>query len=214
MAADDIARGALHLIRWGKKLVPAAADEIERFGPNAARVRALLNFIPTMSDDAAKISSASRNAARNAAWHSSQDSVWGAASSASRNASRNAAWDEAWDKAWGETPRAVWGAGDDAASSASSTETVSDLITPEVYRTMTNPMAAARRFDMTVPNAPESFTNAARTLGERGLVTGPKDIELARRISMLPPHIQDVYFNLLQEGSDPMEMLAAMKLLG
>ena len=209
MAADDIARGALHLIRWGKKLVPATDDDIKLLGKNAPRFSNLLDAIENMSNEAYNIvgpawrSSASSGRRDEALYLARMATVSDPELNAQANLATRAA-----HNALGGGAEGL--AGFDAAAS----EIVSDLIAPQTYRTLTNPLAAARRFDRTVPNAPEGFTNAARTLGERGLVSGPKDIELARRISMLPPNIQDVYFNLLQEGSDPMAMLAAMKLLG
>jgi hypothetical protein len=45
LAAKAAAKGALQLIKWGKKIIPATADEIAEFGPNAARVKALLGMV-------------------------------------------------------------------------------------------------------------------------------------------------------------------------
>ena len=209
MAADDIARGALHLIRWGKKIIPATDSEIKEFGKNAPRFFNLLDTIENMSNEAYSLVGP--------AWRSSADSGrrLAAFNQVRREVLNNDELHAQASRASSAAHTAMGlGAEGSAGFDAAASEIASDFMTPQTYRTLTNPLATARRFDITVPNAPKSFTNIARTLGERGLVSAPKDIELARRISMLPPHIQDVYFNLLQDGSDPVAMLAAMKLLG
>jgi hypothetical protein len=211
MAADDIAKGASHLIRWGKKIIPATDVEIKGYGPNAARVNALLNMIWKVSTDGGRLGNkvgdtpSINNALKDL------DNVLQKEFLTNNTRIQNAV--TAQQDAYSLGAR-VGNVLRREGTKAAAAEVASDLITPEAYRTLTNPMAIAKRFDMTMPNAPEGFTNVARTLSERGLVTGPKDIELARRISMLPPHLQDVYFNLLQDGSDPMAIVAALKLLG
>jgi hypothetical protein len=218
MAADDIAKGASQLIRWGKKIIPATADDIERFGPNAARVKALMRVIQHTSGDAVELAHKamykkipnlpSLDEASDIADEAASFSGRARASKGAKAAADiNAILEQDAKKRSGILLS-------NPAMFAARGEVVSDIIAPDTYKSLVNPLAIAKRFDMSVPNAPEGFTNAARTLGERGLVSGPKDIELARRISMLPPHLQDVYFSLLQDGSDPMAMLAALKLLG
>ena len=221
MAADDIAKGALHLIRWGKKIIPATADEIEKFGKNVPRVKSLLRKVENMSDDAARIVKeaelTSHRDMGQTLWATSKNKMWQAARDNDR-ARQFVNVDDLITDRFEASPYI----GDlkmnqnfmDAVNRAGTSESVADLITPNSYTRFANPLAAGRRFEMTVPNAPEGFTNTARTLSERGLVSAPKDIEMARRISMLPPHLQEVYFSLLQDGTDPMAMLTAMKLLG
>ena len=209
MAADDIAKGALHLIKWGKKLIPATVEEVAQFGPNAARVKGLLRMVPDVSPDAHRLSHQAKQAYL--------QTPKGKFSGVDLEKYVNTFGDE---NRLQQMEQAMF-AGDSwlpSVNDAVGAESISDIIIPRAgtdkFMDMIRPLATGRRFDMTVPNAPEGFTNAARTLGERGLVSAPKDIELARRISMLPPHLQDVYFSLLQDGTDPMDMLAAMKLLG
>lgn len=211
LAAKAVAKGALHLIKWGKKIIPATADEIAEFGPNAARVKALLGMVDNMSDDAAKISSTSRYADLNyEATPKAVKSLQNARNRAGRVEEWNAGGSQAFNaaKKAGKYP-AIYGA-----ENAGYAEVMSDLIRPQVYRTLTNPMAVARRFDMTVPNAPESFTNIARSLGERSLLATPKDVELARRVSMLPPAMQRVYLDLVGEDTDITQLLQALRLMG
>jgi hypothetical protein len=228
MAADDIAKGALHLIRWGKKLAPATADEIAEFGPQAARVKALMSFIPNMSDDATWLTQDVANALQNKVGlqraFELSDLVTNVGVRQGREDKMRRAFSRAFETAHDRGNKVSRYIDPLPSGDAAYAEALSDFLIPgygraygpgaEAYSQMTAPLATARRFDMTVPNAPESFTNAARTLGERGLITGPKDVELARRISMQPAHIQEMYFNLLQEGTDPVELLAAMKALG
>jgi hypothetical protein len=205
-AGSAAAKGALHLINWGKKIIPATADEIAEFGPNAARVKGLLRMFPDLSGDAHRLSSqAYMQIPRE---RSSRVDL------------------EKYVNTFGDKNRLqqmeqAMFAGDSwlpAVNDAVGAESISDIIIPRAgtdkFMDMVRPLATGRRFDMTVPNAPESFTNIARSLGERGLITAPKDIELARRISMLPPDMQQVYFNLLGEGTDPAQLLQALKLMG
>jgi hypothetical protein len=193
------------LIRWTPKIAEASADDIARFGPQAARVRALLNFIPGMSDDAAKIS--------DAAW----GSAWGPARRAKRDASRKAAMDasryEAWGSAYDALRDRAWGPAREAAVDAAGTEVVSDLITPEIYRTVTNPMASARALDRLAGRAPESFIPVARDLGERGLVSAPADIVTALRVSKLPQQQQSLVMGLVDSGMTIEDALLAARAL-
>jgi hypothetical protein len=210
MAAGSAAKGALHLINWGKKIIPATADEIIDFGPNAARVKGLLSMIENMSPDAAKIPSVAKVSGpvatlKDARKNAERFVIFRPAKEAAEDAYRKAQVVRSEDYGTSGIFRA---------QNAAGAEVVSDLITPADYRDLTNPMAAARRFDMTVPNAPEGFTNIARSLGERGLITGPKEIELARRVSMLSPDMQQVYLNLLGENTDPVQLLQALRLMG
>jgi hypothetical protein len=211
MAADDIAKGALQLIRWGKKIIPATADEIKQFGKNAPRVKALLNMVENVSDDAAKLSLQPYTS--NAAVQEALDVARNNADNLGRTDQQSNTFDALWKKIKGE-PEAGINLARPALYDTAKAEVVSDLLTPHSYMTLTNPMATGRRFDMTAPNAPESFTNIARSLGERGLITAPKDVELARRVSMLPPAMQQVYLDLAGEGTDLAQLLQALRIMG
>ena len=209
-----VTKGALHLIRWGKKIIPATADEIAEFGPNAARVKGLFRMVDDVSEDAGKLSDKARRVQEDLIDKANHTAI-----AASRNTKRLIQLYNV-DNIMGDTIRnSIKRAQKEqyenrAFYTALRGEAVSDLIRPETYRILTNPIAAARRFDITVPNAPESFTNIARSLGERGFITGPKDIELARRVSMLPPAMQQVYLDLVGEGTDPAQLLQALRLMG
>ena len=214
MAAGSAAKGALHLINWGKKIIPATADEIADFGPQAPRVKALLGMMGNMSDDALSIASKAK-AAKNFGQHNQITKV-------GRTAERNLAIDAAQramlvgkdDSDTLSRLMLYMGSGSDNARNAAKAEVVSDLITPQNYRALTNPMAAGRVFDLNVPRTPESFTNIARSLGERGLISSPKEIDVARQISQLSPDMQQVYLNLLGEDTDPVQLLQALRLMG
>ena len=192
---------ASSLIKWTPKILKASADDIAEFGPQAARVRALLNFIPTISDDAAKISKAARNPASYKAWGEARYE----ADDAALRSRRKASWDAATDVGWDVSRNASM----DAAAS----EVVSDLITPEVYRTMTNPMASARALDRLAGRAPESFVPIARDLGERGLVSAPADIVTALRVSKLPQKQQTLVMGLVDMGMTIEDAVAAARAL-
>jgi hypothetical protein len=208
-AGSAAAKGALQLIKWGKQIIPATADEIARLGPNAARVKGLLRMVPDISPDAHRLSEQARQAYLK--------TPKGKFSGVDLDEYVNRFGDE---NRLQQMEQAMF-EGDNwlpAVNDAVGAESISDIIIPRVptdkFMDMVRPLATGRRFDMTVPNAPEGFTNIARNFGERGLVQSPKDIELARRVSMLSPDMQQVYFNLLGEGTDPAQLLQALKLMG
>jgi hypothetical protein len=201
-----------NLIRWTPQIAEATASDIAKFGPQAARVRALLNFIPTMSDDAAKISSNS--------WYSAQrsetDPVWDAwaqAEDAVGNAARVSADDRARYAAEGVAQSSRRFPSMYPAQVSGRAEMISDLIEPEVYRTLTNPLASARALDRLAGRAPESFVPIARGMGDRGLVTAPADIVTALRISKLPPSVQPLVMNLVDSGMPIEDAVAAARAL-
>jgi len=174
------AEAGMKLVRWLPQIVEATADDIARYGPQAGRVRSLLDFLPTMSDDAATLSSAARDAGNNAAWNVARNAAWNAARNAAMDAERNAAMDAAMDAAW------IAARARGAARRAARGEVVNDLVTPDVYRKLTNPLAAGREFDVLRPRAPENFLDVVRGLGERGLVTQPIDVLGARTLARDP----------------------------
>jgi hypothetical protein len=47
-----------------------------------------------------------------------------------------------------------------------------------------------------------------------GAITSPRGIKLARKISELPPEMQQMYFNLLGKDTDPVQLLEAVRLMG
>ena len=225
MAADDIAKGALRLIRWGKDVVPATVDEIADLGPNAARVKALLRFIPTLGGDAGLIArDADRavNLQKNLVkeFASTMEGRRGEQAFRAQNKALEQAVNTIFDKglnngkafAQDSVPRffPAW----DATTRATTGESISDLASPELYRGLTSPFNAGRRFAMTVPNAPEGFTSIARTLGEMGQITGPKSIEAARRLSMESPTLTQIVTTFVQDGMSLEDALAAARALG
>lgn len=177
----------LQLVRWLPKIAEATAKDIARYGPNAARVRSILDFLPTMSDDAARISRDAYKGTDAAAWSAAdaaadaavspvaRDAAWSAARFPARYPAYNAALDAARDAARG----AAWFPAGEAAVG----ESVSDLIDPRTYRTLTNPLAIGRALDVLRPRAPENFLDVVRGLGERGLVRQPVDVLSARTLA-------------------------------
>ena len=219
MALDDIAKGVA-LFPWGK-LVAATADEIKSLGPQAARVKALLSFLPNISDDAASLGRNVERATRTRAGLDLVNDMQDFASDSGLAAGRGLQMTKAFNEAYNAAGRGI---SKFPAADAAWVEAASDLLVPkygraglpgrQAYDTFIAPMATARTFDIVSPNAPPEFVSIARDLGERGLITSPGKLSIARKISELPPHLRDVYMNLLGEGTDPVELLAAMKLLG
>lgn len=174
------AQAGMKLVRWLPQIAEATADDIAQFGSQSARVRALLDFLPTMSDDAARIS----EAANDATWQATDEAMrYEAKSSAAKRAALDAtkaaqlaALDAAdyaaRDSAWSAARNASWG------------EVVNNLISPTDYRTLTNPLATGRAFDIVQRRgAPENFLDVVRGLGDRSLVTQPIDVLGARALA-------------------------------
>ena len=78
---------------------------------------------------------AARTAAWTAAWTATRGAAWTAARDAAWTAARTAARDAVWDAAWGAAGDAVW----DAAWDAAGALLVRDRISPEQFRTLTEP---------------------------------------------------------------------------
>jgi hypothetical protein len=162
-----------YLVRWSPNIVEATADDIARFGPNAAQVRALLNYLPTVSIPA---SNAARffvkGDAAKGAWNAAMDAVWRAQSNtpfrdfgkAASNAIGN------------DTGMFGYGALD--------AEVTSHLISPEIYRTITNPLNTGRilqeRMGLMLPNQQGRFMQLIRG------ATSPEDILAIERLSGNP----------------------------
>lgn len=211
------AEAGMKLVRWLPQIARASAEDIARFGPQAARMRGLLDFLPTMSDDAARISAPAWDAARSAAYKAAQNAAENAARYVAERAARNAAVDAA-DKA---ARRAARGAAYDAAMG----EVVSDLIDPTTYRTLTNPLASGRALDVLRPRAPENFLDVVRGLGERRLVAQPVDVLSARTLARAPKSEREALMEVINAiagdtgyadtGYDSLaELIEAARLLG
>ena len=218
------------LVRWLPELAVASADDIRRFGPQAARVRSLLDFIPTMSEDAGRVGTdlwhavgyAAGDDARRAAWYRALGAASDAADDAARNAAgdaagydaRNAADDAAWHDAswtaWHDTRHAALTAADNAARA----EVVSDLISPENYRLLTNPLATGRAVDVLAPRYKDTpFREMLQELASPRVITQPSDVLAVGRIARSPEEIRDIAMTLIADGMTVEEALNAARLL-
>jgi hypothetical protein len=227
MAADDIARGALRLINWGKEIAPTA-DELKVFGPKAARVGAIIRMLPGMSDDAKIITSGARHVTEipNALGFKNIGDVELAAL---RQMDRQlvgenvatAAFDAGVDSvatplrlSMDETENFAGAAESAAIAEAARDRIGKDIFVADLYKPLTSALATGRRFDRTVPTAPESFTAIARSLGEMGQITSPKGVEAARRLSMEDPTFTQLVMSFVQDGMSLEDALAAARALG
>ena len=138
------------LIQWLPEIVQATDEDIARFGPNAAQIRALLDFLPGMSDGGARVA---LDAGRGAARLAERDVAWKAAGNAARTAARFAEKAAAEDAAWFAASGAAVPVGWDAARA----EVVSDLINPQTYRILTNPLNVGRVYDLRAREAGSEF---------------------------------------------------------
>lgn len=159
---------ANYLIRWVPDIVEATADDIARFGPNAARVRALLNFLPTMDREAQRLSGYTRREAIMNSPRKNADpwkrSVWGFTHDNAKDAAiRRGRLDE-YDAAVEAANDAAFLAGNNAAGA----EAVADLITPEEYHLLTNPLNVGRTFQerigLMLPDLQGPFTRMVNQL--------------------------------------------------
>ncbi len=102
-----------------------------RYGPNTARVEALIETIETITPKQIDKLDAAWDAARDAALGAAWDAAWDAA----RGAALGAAWGAAWDAACGAALGAAWGAAWDAACAL----VVRDLISEEDFDLLYGP---------------------------------------------------------------------------
>lgn len=146
---------ATKLIQWVPEILQATDGDILRYGPQAARVRALLDFLRGMSPESAKMARSARETARGAAWVDAYDAAWNAARDTAGGAAL-AAGDAARLSARDAAEGAAW--------YAAKAEVVNDLIEPEVYRLLTDPLNVGRVYDLRAPEAGSDFMRLTRQL--------------------------------------------------
>jgi hypothetical protein len=211
------------LFPWGK-IVAATANEVAELGPQAARVRALYKLIPGLSDEAGFIA---RDADQALLGREDLIPEFASIITGPRGRQTFKAQDKALDRvvntifdkelsggkafANDSVPRLfpAWG----ATTSAVTGEAISDLASPALYRELISPFAAARTFDLRRTAAPESFAGIARGLSERGLVTGPRDIRVAQRLSMEGPTFTQLVMSFVDDGMSLEDAMAAARAL-
>jgi hypothetical protein len=189
------ASSGMKLVKWLANHaddVVASADDLKKFGPKAARVRSLLDFLPTMSDDAARVSGSAYNSVEDAdALYAAREAAYNAAFDAAQR-------DAASDAASVAARKAAYG----AAFDASNADVVGDLISPEHYRMLTNPLAAGRAVDI-LGNRPRNqglpFYNIVRQLGDSGILRTPRDVVAASRLAKLPDNVRETALTILTD---------------
>jgi len=184
----------MKLVKWLANQaddVAASADDLKRFGPKAARVRSLLDFLPTMSDDAVDAMYKSTRLRSQDALEAAREAASIATANSDRRSFREAA--------RSRTRRVDAGnIGYDAARA----EIVSDIISPENYRTLTNPLAVGRATDV-LGNRPRNqglpFYNIVRQLGDSGILKTPRDVVIASRLAKLPDNVLETALTILTD---------------
>lgn len=217
-AADDAARAGMKLVRWlanqGDDVV-ASAEDLARFGPNAARVRGLLDFLPTLSDEAIDTTRRSWLLANRAPVDTPllmQNLRSAGLSSVNRIRQASAAADDAYTTARSLGLRNV------AAPIELSAEAES-LVTPEsidLYRAITNPLAAGRAVDLLRARPRYQgtpFLDVVRQAAERGAVRGPRDVIAAGRIARSPEDIREIALTLMADGMPAEEAMRTAMIL-
>ena len=108
----------------------------EALGPNGVEVVAFLELLPTLT-------STQWDATCDATWDAAWDATWDAARDATWDAARKAVWVAVWDAVWVAAWDAARDAAWDASRKAACALVVRDLITTELFDTLTAPMRAA-----------------------------------------------------------------------
>jgi hypothetical protein len=171
-----------------------------------------------MSDDAVRASNSASNAAWGDAWFAAKGDAWDAAYDAARDAAmgdaRDAAWNAVGDAAKGDAWDAALDAALGAAPRAAEVEVVSDLISPENYRILTNPLAAGRAVDVLAPRYKDTpFREMLQELAPRSAITQPSDVLGVGRIARSPEEIREIAMTLIADGMTVEEALNAARLL-
>jgi|694.fasta_scaffold34507_7 hypothetical protein len=182
------------LIRWLPELAVATAKDIERFGPQAARVRSMLDFLPTMSLDAQRVGEKAALRARTRLNENvSDDDYWynalDVADRTTQKANRIPFMTEAWNDMLDAFPDAMHMSGAGLQGAAYG-EVASDLITPNTYRVLTNPLAASRAVDVLskrYKNTP--FRELLGELGSSLRIAQPSDVLRVGRVAALPDEV-------------------------
>jgi len=203
------AEAGLKLVRWLPQIAEATADDIARFGPNAARVRALLDFLPTMSGDAQAVS--------RKAWHFSgpdfDEAILGIYRPRgvdiplNRIRQSNEASSDAYDLARSIGPMTA------PAELAGRAESLAMPENIAAYTSLTNPLAAGRAVDVLRPRSPENFLDVVRGLGERGAIQQPLDVLAARGFARSPEEVRDIALQLIEDGMSVDEALKTTRML-
>jgi hypothetical protein len=197
--------------------VAASADDLARFGPQAAQVRALLNFLPTMSDDAVKVS----DAAVWPSWGTPGARVFNADWEAAANAASRAlpsvdTWNDVAQAASDAVRGPSWEDALDAAASAAGGVAAGDFITPKNYRILTNPIAAGRAVDVLgskARNQGTPFLDVVKTMAERRVIISPRDIVVASRLAKAPEDIREIALTLMSDGMSAEEAMRTARML-
>jgi hypothetical protein len=193
---------------WGK-LIAATADEIADFGPNAARVKALLKMVPDVSLDAHRLS----DQAGQAYLKTPKGKFGGVNLEAYVDEFGNADRRE-------QMERAIYAGGSwlPSVNDAVGAESISDILIPHAgtdrFIDMVRPLATGRAFDLRRPKSPESFTSIARNLGDLGAVMGPRDIRAAQRLSMADPSFTQLVMSFVEDGMSLEDAMSAARALG
>jgi len=188
------------LVQWAPEAA-ASADDLARFGPQAARVRALLDFLPTMSDEARSVANLSDNLPYekfSKYFDEIHSPAWDRGLTAT-NLRNNELKRDDWDAV-----RAVIAEG------------VSDVISPEAYAALTTPIESGRAVDMLrnrarLQNTP--FTDVVQQMGMSGAVSRPRDVVVGSRIAQAPEDIREIALTLIADGMPAEEALRTARLL-
>ena len=190
-------------VRWGK-LAKATVKQTEKFGPNTDRVKALLKFIPTMSDEA-------MSAANSAAWGFSAYPAWQRAKATvmmgTRGNPRGLAFINAENAANKAAQSGLWKDKWDVARDAAVSESVADLISPKDRRILSNPLATGRAVDVLKKRYKnESFLRMIKQLGDLDLINSPDDVLTIGRLSLEPSSIQDTALEWMKKDFNTSDM--------
>jgi hypothetical protein len=216
------------LVRWLPELAVATADDVARYGRNAARVKTLIDFIPTMSDEASEIAAraydvpsgvvfppgamapddAMRRVQRRAIDLGRRDQFMNAAEDADYSTVYRPGFEDSagWDPDEYQSVADIQWRLDHAAGDAAVAESLSDLLGTQYYQHFTNPLATGRAVDVLRPrykNTP--FRELLQELSPNLVLAQPTDVLGVGRIARSPEAVRDIALQLLKDGGMTVE---------
>ena len=205
------ASSGIKLIKWLANQaddVVASADDLEEFGPQAAKVRAFLDFIPTLSNDARDLAGTVRQNPllypRSITVSDDVVARFPKMKAAAEAARRVSLMDAGYNR----------GAIVDVAQG----EAASDLLTPKQYLFYVNNLNTARVFDqLLLPKhrlADTPFVDLIRSISAGGGVRNPLDVSVISNIAREPKDIQEIARQLMIDSEmDPRQVIKTSRLL-
>lgn len=190
-------------VRWGK-LVKPTVKNTRYYGDKAAQIVALQRFSEKMTKTAKRAAESAAHIDNNKPDHF--DAAFGAVTNArSKMDSGSAAY------LTGDPSQSVGYTLKDYAYMA---ERVSDKISPEDYKFLTNPMRTARAVDVLKKRYKnESFIPMIKQFSKMNRIQNPDDVIATGRLSIEPSSIQQTALIFIKDGMSIREAVSSAKII-